>query len=201
MNTMTKSELRDQMCEIAALLWERRLTNAYGGNFCARVDADSLLVTPSMMAEEKHCNLKPDDLMLVDLDGNILEGTGNLSRETHMHTTLLRAFPTVNACIHAHPMNGMVFAAAEKPIPSVTEATELAGECGLIEFAPMCTPEMSAKTLEYFESKRELVEKMPIAGILPRHGLVVTGQNLNKTFTMLELVETDAYCYLNMAKL
>ncbi|MDR0875794.1 MAG: class II aldolase/adducin family protein [Clostridiales Family XIII bacterium] len=200
MTTTTLSELRLQMCDIAGLLWRRRLTNAYGGNFCARVSADSLLVTPSLMAEEKHCRLVPDDLMLVDLDGNIIEGTGRLSRETHMHTTLLRAFPTVNAVIHAHPMNGMVFAAAERPIPSVTEATELAGEAGLIEFAPMCTPEMSAATLAYFESKRALAEKMPIAGILPRHGLVVTGQSLNKTFTMLELVETDAYCALHWPK-
>ena len=200
MITVTKSELKGQMCEIASLLWQRRLTNAYGGNFCARVDENSLLVTPSLMAEEKHCLLKPDDLMLVDLEGNILEGTGTLSRETHMHTTLLKAFPTVNAVIHAHPMNGMVFCASEKPIPSVTEATELAGECGLIEFAPMCTPEMSEKTLAYFESKRSLVEVMPIAGILPRHGLVVTGQSLNKTYTMLELVETDAYCAINLQK-
>lgn len=200
MISISKSELRVQMCEIARLLWERRLTNAYGGNFCARVDENSLLVTPSLMAEEKHCMLEPDDLMLVDLDGNIMEGTGNLSRETHMHTTLLRAFPSVNAVIHAHPMNGMVFAAAERPIPSMTEATELAGEVGLIEFAPMCTPEMSEKTLDYFESKRTLVETMPIAGILPRHGLVVTGQSLNKTFTMLELVETDAYCAINIPK-
>jgi L-fuculose-phosphate aldolase len=200
MATTTQSELRLQMCEIAVLLWQRRLTNAYGGNFCARVDENSLLVTPSRMAEEKHCQLVPDDLMLVDLAGNILEGTGQLSRETHMHTTLLRAFPTVNAVIHAHPMNGMVFAAAQRPIPSVTEATELAGEAGLIKFAPMCTPELSAATLAYFESKRALVEKMPLAGILPRHGLVVTGQSLNKTFTMLELVETDAYCTLHWPK-
>ena len=197
---MTESELRLQMCEIATLLWNRRLTNAYGGNFCARVDEGSLLVTPSLMAEEKHCKLQPDDFVLVDLDGNILKGTGKLSRETHMHTSLLRSFPTVNAVIHAHPMNGMVFAAAERPIPSVTEATELAGDTGLIEFAPMCTPEMTEKTLAYFESKRARVEIMPIAGILPRHGLVVTGQSLNKTFTMLELIETDAYCAINWPK-
>ena len=186
------------MCEIARLLWERHLTNAYGGNFAVRAGESSFLVTPSMMAEEKHCRLLPDDLMLVGFDGAIVEGAGRLSRETDMHAALLKAFPSVGAVIHAHPQNCMVFAAAGRPIPSVTEATEKQGSAGLVEFAPMCTPEMSANVLDYFEKRRALTETMPLACILPRHGVVVTGMNLNNAFTMLELIETDAYCALNL---
>ena len=184
------------MCEIARLIWERRLTNAYGGNFAARADENSFLVTPSMMTEEKHCRLLPDDLLLVGLDGKVIEGEGRLSRETDMHAALLRAFPTVGAVIHAHPQNCMVFAAAERPIPSITEATGRQGPVGLVKFAPMCTPEMSANVLAYYEERRALTETVPLACILPRHGIVVTGQNLNNAYAMLELIETDAYCAL-----
>ena len=185
------------MCEIAQLIWNRKLTNAYGGNFAVRASASSFVVTPSMMAEEKHCKLVPEDLMLVDFDCAILEGDGRLSRETEMHAALLRAFPTVGAVIHAHPMNAMVFASAERPIPSVTEATEQQEEAGLVEFAPMCTPEMSANVLAYYEKRRSLTERLPLACVLPKHGVVITGKDLNNAFAMLELVETDAYCALN----
>ena len=189
------------MCEIAALLWERRLTNAYGGNFAARAGEGSFLVSPSMMAEEKHCKLKPEDLNLVGFDGSLIEGSGRLSRETDMHAALLKAFPTVGAVIHAHPTNCMVFAAAERAIPSVTEATEKQGAADLAKFAPMCTPEMSNNVLAYYEERRDLTETMPVGCVLPKHGVVVTGKNLNNAFTMLELIETDAYCALNLSKI
>ena len=197
MEKLSYQDIREQMCYIAGQIWERRLTNAYGGNFAVRTGDDSFLVTPSMMAEEKHCQLVPGDLVLVSFDGTVLEGEGRLSRETEMHAALLKAFPTVGAVIHAHPMNAMVFASAERPIPSVTEATEQQGEAGLAKFAPMCTPEMSANVLAYYEERRELTERLPLACVLPKHGVVVTGKNLNNAFTMLELTETDAYCALN----
>ena len=198
MEGLSNQELREQMREIGQLLWDRRLTNAYGGNFAARVDEKSFLVTPSMLAEEKHCLLAPENLALVDFDCNVIEGCSRLSRETIMHAALLKAFPSVGAVIHAHPMNCMVFAAAERPIPSVTEATEKHGMTGLTKFAPMATPEMCVSVLEYYEERRAQVEEMPVACILPKHGVVVTGKNLNNAFTMLELIETDAYCALNL---
>lgn len=189
------------MCEIARLIWERRLTNAYGGNFAARAGESAFLATPSMMAEEKHCRLEPGDLLLVGFDGAVLEGSGRLSRETGMHADLLKAFPSVGAVIHAHPASCMVFAAAERAIPSVTEATEKQGEAGLAKFAPMCTPEMSANVLAYFEERRALTESAPLGCVLPRHGVVVTGKNLNNAYAMLELIETDAYCALRLGRL
>jgi L-fuculose-phosphate aldolase len=185
MNNKNTNDIKKQMCEIARLIWERRLTNAYGGNFAARAGKDSFLVTPSMMAEEKHCRLVPDDLLLVGFDGTVIEGAGRLSRETEMHGALLRAFPSVGAVIHAHPVNCMVFAAAEKPIPSMTEATERQGAAGLAKFAPMCTPEMCDNVLAYYEERRALTETMPVACVLPQHGVVVTGKDLNNAYAML----------------
>jgi len=193
-------DIREQMCLIVSLMWERRLTNAYGGNIAARAGKDSYLITPSLMAEEKHCKLVPDDLILVGFDGIIKEGRGSLSRENDMHAALLGAFPSVGAVIHAHPVNCMVFAAAERPIPSVTEATYIQGEAGLSKFAPSSTPEMCANVLAYYEKRRELTETMPVACVLPKHGVVVTGQSLNNAFAMLELIETDAYCAINIHK-
>jgi len=198
MKSLSYMNIREQICLITSLLWERRLTNAYGGNIAARAGEDSYLITPSLMAEEKHCALVPDDLILAGLDGTIMEGNGVPSRENEMHAALLSAFPSVGAIIHAHPMNCMIFAAAGKPIPSVTEATEIQGEAGLSKYAPATTPEMCANVVAYYEERRELTESMPLACVLPKHGVVVTGKTLNNAFAMLELVEADAYCAIHM---
>jgi len=185
------------MSETAAQLWNRHLTNALGGNFSVRTGDGTLLITPTRMSEDRHCWIEPEELLLIDYAANILEGKGGLSRETDMHIALMRTFPQVGAVIHAHPQNGMVFAAFERPIPSVTEATEAQGDVGLIDFAPTCTPALAEAVLRYFTSHRAAVEAGPFGGVMRRHGLVVTAPTLNAAFAYLEMIETDAYCALH----
>ncbi|MDR1816479.1 MAG: class II aldolase/adducin family protein, partial [Clostridiales Family XIII bacterium] len=90
-------QMREAMCETAWQLWDRKLTNALGGNFSLRAGEGTLLITPTRMSEEKHCRLAPEDLLLIDFRANVLEGAPLLSRETDMHIGLLRAFPSVGA--------------------------------------------------------------------------------------------------------
>ena len=122
---------REDMSKVAHYMWDRRLTNAAGGNFAVRVDDNRILISPSLMSERHFCEMKPEDFLLIDYDMNILEGTGKLSREAYMHVLLLKNFKNIGATIHAHPMYCMVFVAQTKPIPNITEATMKRGpvEC------------------------------------------------------------------------
>ena len=113
-------EIREQMQETARLMWDRRLTNASGGNFAVRVGKGQILMSPSMMSEHRHCRLDPEDFLLLDMEGNILEGVGELSREGHMHINIMKSFPNIGATIHAHPFYCMPFVSRSKPIPNVT---------------------------------------------------------------------------------
>ena len=126
---------RRKLLQMASDLWERRLTNAAGGNLAMRVDDNRILLSPSMMSEHKHCRLDIEEPLLIDYDCNILEGTGKMSREGRMHALILKNIPEVGGVIHAHPFYTMVFVAACKPIPQVTEATLKMGETGLIHQA------------------------------------------------------------------
>lgn len=91
MDNLQYMDLRQEMCNTARNMWARRLTNAAGGNFAVRPEKNRILVTPSMMSEHKHCQLQPQDILLIDYEGNILEGEGKLSRETDMHILLCPA--------------------------------------------------------------------------------------------------------------
>lgn len=194
MGALSYMNIRKEMVTTARLMWERRLTNAAGGNFAVRVEDNHILISPSMMSEEKHCKLSPEDFMLIDYEQNILEGTGRLSRESLMHVLILQNFREIGCTIHAHPFYCMPFVAKAKPIPSMTEATMGRGDVGCIKWTKAYTEELSRNIYNYFEEHRELAVKKPIGVIMPLHGVVVSGGDIYKAYSMLERIECDAYC-------
>jgi L-fuculose-phosphate aldolase len=188
-------DTRCQMKKVAKTMWDRKLTNAAGGNFAVKVDEGKILVSPSMMSEHHMCELNEEDFLLIDYDGKVLEGQGKLSRETEMHILLLSNFNYIKSTIHAHPQYCMVFASQGKPIKTVTEATFKRGEYfGCIERADAYSPQLAKNVLKYFEERRELVEKVGIGCIMPQHGVVVSGNSLMAAYSCLERMETDAIC-------
>ena len=194
MSNLSYIELRQEMCKVAKLMWERRLTNAAGGNFAVRAEENRILISPSLMSEQKHCELNPEDFLLIDYDENIIEGTGKLSREGLMHALILKNFKEIGCTIHAHPFYCMPFVAKSVPIPNLTEATMGRGYVGCIEYTKAYTPELSKNVYQYFEDHRELAMKKPIGVILPLHGVVVSGPNIYLAYSMLERIECDAFC-------
>jgi L-fuculose-phosphate aldolase len=188
-------ETRQQMKKVAKAMWDRKLTNAAGGNFAVQVDENRVLLSPSMMSELRMCDLEPEDFLLIDSQGNLLEGEGNLSRELEMHLKLLMGFKFIKCTIHAHPQFSMVFASQNQPIKTMTEATFNRGEYyGVIRPAEMCSNELACNVYEYFDDHRSLAERIGIGCIIPKHGVVVSGDNLMSAFTCLECMETDAIC-------
>jgi len=194
MSNLSYTEMRREMCVTAKQMWDRRLTNAAGGNFAVRVDDNRILITPSLMSERKHCAMAPEDILLIDYDQNILEGQGKLSRESDMHIDLLRNFSYIECTIHAHPFYCMPFVAQAKNIPNVTEATLGRGEVGCIAYTKAYTPELAQNVCQYFEERRELAMRKPIGVILPLHGVVVSGPSIYLAYSMLERIECDAFC-------
>jgi L-fuculose-phosphate aldolase len=194
MSNLSYIEIREEMAVVAKNMWDRRLTNAAGGNFAVKVDDNRILISPSLMSECFHCSIKPSDMLLIDYDLNLLEGTGKLSREGLMHMLILKNFKEIGCTIHAHQFYCMPFVSQAKPIPNVTEATLGRGYVGCIEYTKAYSPELSQNVYDYFEKNRELAEKKPIGVILPLHGVVVSGPNIYMAYSMLERIETDAFC-------
>ena len=60
-----------------------------------------------------------DDVMVIDLDGNILEGPHRPSSEWRMHAAIYKNDPTVNAIVHTHSPYATAFAINNLPIPAV----------------------------------------------------------------------------------
>ena len=88
------------------------------GHVTARVPGtDTFWMKPAAMGLEE---IRPEDLILVDLDGNVLRGKRPRHSEVFIHSEILRARPEVNAVVHTHPGPATVFSSLGVPLRPIT---------------------------------------------------------------------------------
>jgi L-ribulose-5-phosphate 4-epimerase len=82
------------------------------------IDRDSglFVIKPSGVAYEK---MKPSDMVVVDLDGNVVEGEMNPSSDTATHAVLYRHYPEIGGIVHTHSTWATVWAQAGLDIPAM----------------------------------------------------------------------------------
>jgi len=189
-------EAREVICTFAYDLFDRHLTDPAGGNLSIRVD-DVILMTPRYAGTRWHWRLRPEQILKLDLDGNKIDGEGDVSREYKVHHALLKHFyPVVTSVIHAHSRNVMVFCAAEQEIYPVLYSTYKFGTIPQVTDAPSGSDELAEYVLEGM-LKQPVPPKVNAAGVMaPRHGLVVMGKSIYEAFDAVERIDTNAYCLL-----
>ena len=75
-----------------------------------------VIIKPSGVSYE---TMKPEDMVLIDLDGKVLEGTLNPSSDTATHLVLYKAFPEIGGIVHTHSTYATAWAQAGKDIPNI----------------------------------------------------------------------------------
>jgi L-ribulose-5-phosphate 4-epimerase len=130
-------------------------------------------------------NLKPEDMVVVDLDGRVVEGSLNPSSDTKTHLGLYKAFPKIGGIAHTHSTHATAWAQAAKPIPvlGTTHADHLHLDVPCTEFMAddriqndyeVETGNQILKTFEKFSY--EEVEMVLVAG----HGPFTWGKTAEK---------------------
>lgn len=189
-------ETRERLAYFGRMLFDRHLTDACGGNMSARV-GELVCITPSAAGQKCQWQLEPHQVLVTDLEGNILEGEGKVSRESNVHYGLHRNFGQYGTgVIHAHPRNVMVFVAMARSMPPVLEANMKFGEVQCIDYAPATTVELSKKVLAGFDGLQDRIQNHAAGIIAPWHGLFLMGKDIDAAFDAVERFDTNAYCYL-----
>ncbi|MDW8064551.1 MAG: class II aldolase/adducin family protein [Anaerolineae bacterium] len=193
-------ELRQRIAEIGALMYTRNLTDSAGGNISLRVD-DVILMTPRYAGSRYLWRLRPEQVLVLDLSGNRLDGDGEVSREVRVHLKLLTEFyPDGAAVVHGHARNALVFCSLGRPIPSMLSVTDKFGEIQVVEDAPAHSQQLADIIGAAIAKQLERVRKQAAAVLAPRHGVFVFARDLESGFDALERIEVSAYCAL-MARL
>ena len=152
-----------------------------------RLPNNEILVTPSGSYYE---TMKTDDILRMDLDGNILEGTLKPSVDTVALLYIYKHMPNVNAIIHTHQTYATAVGLIADKLPAVTTTLPNA-TLGEINVAPYSSPasiNMGIETVEHINGKRAI--------ILKHHGVVTVGGNLKEALYAAVYMEDTAKTYL-----
>ena len=110
-------QLKDKVCKANLDLVKHGLVIFTWGNVSAIDRASGLVVIkPSGVSYD---NMKPSDMVVVDLDGKVVEGELNPSSDTPTHVVLYKAFPNIGGVVHTHSTYATAWAQAGHDIPNI----------------------------------------------------------------------------------
>ena len=110
-------ELKQTVCEANLLLPKYDLVTFTWGNVSG-IDRELGLIAikPSGVPYD---GMAPEDMVIVDLSGNVIEGKWKPSSDTATHIELYKAFPNIGGVVHTHSRWATTFAEAGQPIPAM----------------------------------------------------------------------------------
>lgn len=176
-------EIKSRIVETGQRLAEREMVAGSDGNISARLDKSRIVISPSGLPKGR---MRREDLVVVDMEGNIIEGHRAPSSEIAMHLFVYRNRPEINACVHAHPPYATAFAVAGVKLDRdvLPEVVLLVGDIPLTAYAPPGTGAVPESLAPFIEKNN--------AFLLANHGLLTIGRNLDEAYNRHETVEQYA---------
>jgi len=181
---MLLKELREEVLEKSLQMIQDGLAFGAGGNISA-LDHESgyLAITPSAI---EYTKMKPEDVVVVDKDGKLVEGKWKPTSESPMHTIFYRERDDVGAVVHTHAPHASIFAIINEPIPMVVteSALCLGGPVKVDPYVRPGTDDLARSVLEAMGSD--------VAVLLGQHGLITVGHNLGEAYSSTIAAEISA---------
>lgn len=176
-------ELKEQICEIGRRLWERAYVDGNGGNIAVRVGEDIALCTPTLVSKGF---MKPDDMCLVDFEGNQLLGAKKRTSEILMHLQMMKRQPQDVASVHCHPPYATAFAVAGIAPPTcMVPEYEVFCAVAVAPYRTPGTPEMGKLVADLVDQHNTI--------LMANHGVVTWSHNgVEEAYWRMEIIE--AYC-------
>lgn len=174
---------KKELCRICHLLYQKDLVTATDGNVSMQAEEGFILLTPS----GKHKGmLEPEEILVLDGDGAVREGSGRPSKEYPMHRAVYEQRPEVNAVIHTHPVYTTAFALAGRNLPNdyLIEMPMMLGRTALAPFALPGTKEMAEAVKPFLEECSAI--------LLKNHGALTMGKDLTEAYCRMEVMESIA---------
>jgi L-fuculose-phosphate aldolase len=181
---MQEAEARRQIVEAGRRLRDRFFVASNDGNISARLSDNELLVTPTGMNKG---DIAPEQLLKIDMQGNVLTGSLKPSSETKMHIAVYKARPDVQAICHAHPPVATGFAACHVRLDQDVILPEVVFGLAKIGFAEYGTPTTN-------QIPDAVVKEIPDceAVLLSNHGALTVGTDVMQAYYRMEVLEMYA---------
>lgn len=181
---MLEESLREQVCALHSELVRNQLVTWTSGNLSGRNPATGLVVIkPSGIRYEA---LNPANMVVVDLDGKVVEGTSKPSSDTRAHVYVYSKRPDVNGVVHTHSCFATAWAAVGKPIPPVLTAIcdEFGGPIPVGRYGKVGGDEIGQEIIRSIGSSPAI--------LMQNHGVFTVGRTPEEALKAAVMVEDVA---------
>jgi len=177
-----EKRIREDIVNAMRNLYRRGLVSALSGNASMRVPGTNCIwITPSGIFKG---GLTVDDLVKIDLEGNVVEGFRKPSSEWRFHVAIYKSRPDINAVIHAHNPVTVAFSLSGLRLDE-SLLSEVMYFIKRIEYIPLVEP--GTETLAKLVADR--VSRGSNAIILERHGVIGVGKDIYEAEMIVESLE------------
>lgn len=178
---------RKQLVKYGLKLVDSGLTVGTGGNISIfNKNSGFMAITPSGIEYDQ---LQEEDIVIMDLEGNVKEGSLKPSSEHQMHSIVYRNRDDVSAMIHTHALYATTISCLNIDLPAIDYLVAHAGGKNVrcAKYATYGTKELAENALEAMKDRK--------AVLLANHGINVVGDSLEETFAVTEQIEFCARLY------
>ena len=155
----------------------------HSGHASARRDGESFYINSAASARGA---LTTGDIVTIDLDGNLVEGSARPPFEFHIHSEIYRARHDAHAVVHTHPRWSTFLTMVGAPYRAVYAQGALLGDI------PLLDSPLSVNTRPMGERVAATLGGGP-AVLLKSHGAVVVGSDIVECFALAAYLEENAY--------
>jgi L-ribulose-5-phosphate 4-epimerase len=176
--------LREKLWQLHLELPKNNLVAWTSGNVSERDKTTGyVVIKPSGIRYE---DLRPEHMVVIDLEGKVIEGNLKVSSDTASHLYIYRNRPDVNGVVHTHSAFATAFAAVGKPIPVylTAQADEFGGPIPCGGFALIGGEEIGKVVLESIGDSK--------AVLLKNHGVFTVGSSAEAAVKAAVMVEDIA---------
>jgi L-fuculose-phosphate aldolase len=174
--------MKQQLVDAIRML-ERAEMIDHNGHCSARRDGNSFYINSGGSVRGA---LTMDDIVTIDLDGNLVEGSARPPLEFHIHSEIYRVRPDVKTVMHTHPKWSTFLTMVGAKFKPVYAQGVLLGEI------PLMDSPLSVNTRPMGEKLAATLGRGP-AALLKAHGVVVVGADIVECFALAAYVEENAY--------
>lgn len=184
---MLLNKERKKLISFGKKLLKENYTLGTGGNLSIYDRENEMMaITPSGIAFDK---LSEKDIVIIKLDGTIVEGNKQPSSEWKMHKIFYEKRQDINAIIHAHTIYSTVLGELRWDLPATHYMIAVAGkDVKCADYASFGTPELAKNAYEAMKNRK--------AVILANHGILTGERDLAGAYNVLEEVEYCSEVYI-----
>ncbi len=180
--TFSEAELKTQLVDCIRMLEKADIID-YNGHCSIRSGDNRILINTGACTRAA---LTSADIVVIDMEGKLVEGTINPPLEFHLHTGIYRARADVKAVVHAHPKWSTFLTMVGESYRPVFAQGSLLYPCPVLD-----TPD-SINTRPMADRLAKTLGKRP-AALMKSHGALAVGRDIVEAFVLANYLEENAY--------